>query len=112
MSRLLPGLDRLNTSVATTTAGKLLPAVMRFDAVDGGSKTISGTVYLKGPPQVTASRRVVLLDRLSMRAVREVWSRASDGYYAFTNIRSGTYVVVSFDHLGNYNAVIKDRITA
>lgn len=110
-SRLLPRPVRLNTSVAISPTHRVAPAPLRFDAIDGGDKTISGTVYLKGPPQVVAARRVRLHERLTGRPVRETWSRPADGFYEFTKIRAGIYYVVAFDHTDTYNAVVKDKVT-
>ena len=109
--RVLPGVARLNTSVAPTATHRALPPIARYDTIDGGDKTISGTVYLKGPPQVVAARRVRLHERLTGRPVRETWSRPADGYYEFTKIKASIYYVVAFDHTDTYNAVVKDKVT-
>ena len=109
---VIPHVLRLGTSVPSQRVHSVLPGVLRHDAVDGGDKTISGTVYLKGPPQVVAARRVRLHERLTGRPVRETWSRPADGWYEFTKIRAGIYYVVAFDHTDTYNAVVKDRIEA
>lgn len=106
-----PGDARLNTAVATSPTHRVLPAVARYDAIDGGGFSISGTVYLKGPPQTPVPRRVRLHDRATGRPVRETWSTA-DGHYEFTKIAAGLYYVVTFDHTNNFNAVIADRIVA
>lgn len=87
------------------------PPVHRDD-LDGGKLSVSGSVYLKGPPQVPASRRVRLHDYYSGRSVREVRSDAQTGAYSFEQIKPGLYYVVAFDNTGTYNAVIKDRIQA
>lgn len=113
MSVALTGLVRLGTSFPSTPVNRALSVsgLPRNDVVDGGAFSISGNVYVKGPPQVPAIRRVRLHDWASGRPVREAWS-AVDGAYSFTKIRPGLYYVVAFDHTGTYNAVIKDRIQA
>lgn len=108
----LPGPARLSTSWPSGTGGRVLPKPVHRDDVDGGTFSISGTVYLKGPPQVPASRRVRLHDYYSGRPVREVLSDVATGAYLFEQIKPGLYYVVAFDHTGTYNAVIKDRIQA
>jgi hypothetical protein len=60
---------------------------------------------------VPAARRVLLHDRVNGLPIRETWSDAQTGAYTFERIRPGLFYVVAFDHTGNYNAVIKDRIT-
>lgn len=109
---LLPP-TRLATSWPTGTGrGQALPVSVHRDDIDGGTFSISGSVYLKGPPQVVASRRVRLHDRISGRCVRETWSDAATGSYAFPAIKTGLYYIVAFDHTDAYNAVVKDRIQA
>lgn len=112
MAVSLPGLTRLGTSWPTGTGRRALPDLVHRDDIDGGTFSISGTVYLKGPPQVPASRRVRLHDYYSGRPVREVLSDVATGAYLFEQIKPGLYYVVAFDHTGAYNAVIKDRIQA
>ena len=109
--RITSGAARLGPSVASAPTHRVTPAPLRFDTIDGGDKVISGTVYLKGPPQVVAARRVRLHERLTGRPVRETWSRPADGFYEFTKIRAGIYYVVAFDHTDTYNAVVKDKVT-
>ena len=113
MSIALAGLARLSTSFPSPGVNRALSAggIPRHDAIDGGAFSISGNVYLKGPPQVPTVRRVRLHDGANGRPVRETWS-AVDGAYSFAKIRPGLYYVVAFDHTGTYNAVIKDRIEA
>lgn len=109
--RVAPGVARLPTSVAGAPTYRSSPPLLRYDAIDGGGFSISGSVYLKGPPQVPVPRRVRLHDRATGRPVRETWS-TSDGHYEFTKIAPGLYYVVTFDHTNNFNAVIADRIVA
>lgn len=112
MSVALNGLVRLGTSFPSTPVNRALSVsgLPRNDVVDGGSFDVSGTVKISGTPDVPASRRVRLHDRLSGRPVRETWSSV-DGAYSFPKMRAGSWYVIGFDHLGNYNAVIRDQIS-
>ena len=103
---------RLNTAWPSGPGLRVLSPIVRNDAVDGGTASVFGNVYVKGPPQTPVSRRVRLHDRLTARCVREVWSDAATGEYVFDAIKPGLYYAVAFDHTDTYNAVIKDRITA
>lgn len=80
------------------------------DIVDGGTGTISGTVYIHGTPDLPTARQVRLFDQQRGRLIRETWSDPLTGAYSFRNLRPGRYTVVAHDHSGTYNAVIKDRI--
>jgi hypothetical protein len=75
---------------------------------DGGVLRIVGTTKVIGDPtNLPVRRRVRLHDQRSGRVVREVWSNAATGEYAFSNLRAGTYYVTAFDHTGAYNGVIE-----
>lgn len=84
-----------------------------IDVEDGGDGRITGTVKRKDTPlNVPLRRRVVLLNNFDHRKVREVWSDAATGYYEFTGVaRLRTYTVVSYDHTGQYRAVLADNLT-
>jgi hypothetical protein len=75
---------------------------------DGGVLQITGTTKVIGSPaNVPVRRRVRLHEQRSGRLVREVWSDAATGAYAFTKLRAGTYYVTAFDHTGAYGGVIE-----
>lgn len=77
-----------------------------------GTGRITGTVKEAGLPDLPVKRRVRLHRVTDGLLVREVWSAAGTGAYAFNNIDIATkFYVVSFDPYLNYNAVIKDAIT-
>lgn len=110
--RVTDPIVRLNTTWPSGPGLRVLAPPVRRDDVDGGTFSVSGNVYLKGPPQTPVARRVRLHDRLTARCVREVWSDPVTGAYSFEAVKAGLYYVVSFDHTGNFNAVIKDMVVA
>lgn len=80
------------------------------DFVHGGAGSISGTVKDPGSPSdIPEHRRVRLHRKIDGMLIRETWS-AADGTYSFPHIAVQSYYVTSFDHTGDYNAVIKDSI--
>lgn len=91
---------------------KLASPAFIGDRDHGGDGRIAGTVKEAGAPvDLPVVRRVRLHRKVDGMLIREQWS-AMDGSYAFNNIlRTQRYYVVGFDHLGNYNAVIKDGVT-
>lgn len=80
-----------------------------FDVYHGGTGTITGTVKDKGTPDTPVVRRVRLHRKVDGMLVRETWS-AANGTYTFNRMAAQLYYVVSHDHTGNFNAVIKDSI--
>lgn len=87
-------------------------SVFARDMYFGGTGRIVGTVKEAGSPSdLAVVRRVRLYRKRDGVFVKETWS-AADGSYAFNNIDATIqYYVLSFDHTGNYNGVIKDTIT-
>jgi hypothetical protein len=83
-----------------------------WDRDHGGDGRIAGTVKEAGSPlDLPVHRRVRLYRKIDGLLIREQWS-AADGTYAFNNIvRTQLYYVLSFDHTGNYNGVIRDSLT-
>lgn len=90
----------------------LSAAVHRFElpqpAGFGGLLRIVGSV--KNTPDMPVRRRVRLHEQRSGRVVREVWSDAVTGAYAFERLAAGTYYVTSFDHTGAYGGVIETDV--
>ena len=82
------------------------------DLEDGGWYRIVGTTKEKATPSnVPIARRVRLLNERDGRMVRESWSDAA-GNYSFSEIKGGrSYSIISYDHLGVYQAVIADNQT-
>lgn len=98
--------------ITPTYIGLLKPISADIDVEDGGTYRVTGTTKVKGTPDLAVSRRVRLHDQLSGRVVREVWSTAGTGAYAFNRIRLGTFYIASFDHTGLHNGVIATNVTS
>ena len=83
--------------------------------VGGGDANyrITGTVKEKNTPTDTPLRRRVRLYRENDGLLlRETWSNAATGEYAFEDIpQTQRYTVIAYDHLHNYRAVIADNLT-
>lgn len=96
-----------------TTPKRYAPFVKVKDTYFGGRGQIIATVKEKNTPVNTPLRRKVWLIReRDAQIVRETWSNAATGAYAFTNIdETEKYTVVSYDYLNNYRAVIADNLT-
>jgi hypothetical protein len=82
------------------------------DTYGGGFGRIIGTVKEKGmPSNLPLARRVRLFHELTGRFLRETWSDATTGNYAFVGIDpTQRYTVVSYDYTGSYRAVIADNL--
>lgn len=78
---------------------------------DSGAYEIRGSVKNIGSPNTPVFRRLRLHEQISSRFIRETWSDSVTGAYLFDNLRLTTYYVVSFDHTGTYNGVIKSDVT-
>ncbi|WP_371435939.1 hypothetical protein [Polaromonas sp.] len=65
----------------------------------------------KNSPKVPVSRRVRLYRDRDGLLIRETWSNAQ-GDYEFARIDSTTaYTVLTYDHEGDFRAVVADRVT-
>ncbi|WP_230590746.1 hypothetical protein [Delftia acidovorans] len=65
----------------------------------------------KNSPKVPVSRRVRLYRDRDGLLIREAWSNAQ-GEYDFPRIDSTiAYTVLSYDHEGDFRAVVADRVT-
>ncbi|MDP2262689.1 MAG: LamG-like jellyroll fold domain-containing protein [Hydrogenophaga sp.] len=87
-----------------------LSAPIWADAEDGGDHRVIGTTKNTGTPDTPVRRRVRLHDQKSGRLVRETWSHAVTGEYAFPNLRAGTFYATAFDHTGQYGGVIETDV--
>ena len=84
-----------------------------YDSDMGGKGYVAGNVTEKHTPSNTPVVRRVRLFRLKDGIfLRETWSDAS-GNYRFDYLPLGIeFFVIAHDHTLNFNAVVKDRITA
>jgi hypothetical protein len=65
----------------------------------------------KNSPKVPVSRRVRMYRERDGLLIRETWSNAQ-GEYDFQRIDSTiAYTVLSYDHEGDFRAVVADRVT-
>lgn len=86
-------------------------SALRRDIEFGGRGVITGTVKVKGTPNVPTKRRVRLLRDRDFLLVRETWSDPVTGAYAFHEIDERyTYSVIADDYEGNFRAVLADRV--
>jgi hypothetical protein len=70
---------------------------MRYDSAFGGRMVLSGYTEIDGtPPTRVGPRRVLVLDQLTGRLLRETWSDAS-GWWEVRGLANGLYIVVSPD---------------
>lgn len=89
-----------------------IAAIGRLNFYDDGTYRITGTVKVEaGAVDPPVRRRVRLHDQPSGHVVREVWSDASTGAYAFNYIRTGRFYVTAFDHTGAFGGVIETDLT-
>lgn len=102
-----------SSALPEVTAVKLQDAMPWRDMEFSGNGRIADTVKEKNTPVNTPLRRRVRLFRdIDGLMIRETWSDAATGAYSFQCIDERyTYSVVSYDHLGNYRAVIADHLT-
>lgn len=91
--------------------GRVVDVARRYDASDGGSYRIRGTVAITGSPNVLVRRRVRVFNARTSRCVAETWSDPVTGFYTFNNLRLQAYFVVAEDYQHNYRAVIADNLT-
>jgi hypothetical protein len=88
-----------------------IPVVFTYDP-ERGTFTLAGTVKEKGDPiNLPLSRRVILIEQISGRVLRETMSDPLTGAYSFTEILpQRKYTVVAYDHTGTHRAVIADNL--
>ncbi len=105
-------IQRAFTGLVTDVTAKLLPPLTYLgDHFTYGAGYISGIITEKGTPDTPVARKVRLHRKIDGLVQATTWS-AADGTYEFRPIPMGEYYVVSFDHLDNFNAVIRDSIMA
>ena len=79
-----------------------------------GGARIAGTVKEKGVAvDLPVRRRVLLFDERANFVVRETWSDAATGAYAFEYLNPDVrYLVMAYDHQQNFRATVADNLTA
>lgn len=104
---------RLGTAWPAQPLGTRLAGNAMRSGFQTGPYRVPGNVYIDGTPDVPVSRRVRLFNRATAECVREVWSDAATGAYAFEKLPmpADGYFVVAHDHTNVFNAAIKDRIS-
>lgn len=114
MSRVIGTICRLHPAALSGAPGARQAGVLlRRDFQDYGLGRVAGTVKEKGTPDFVVYRRVRLFVKAGARQIRETWSDATTGAYAFDFVALGVeYFVLAHDHTGHYNAVVKDSIFA
>lgn len=81
----------------------------RYDLRFNGLFRVPGTTAVSGTPDVPVSRLVLLIDRRTKLCARMKMSNA-DGTYEFSPVAKGPWLVLAFDHTGEFNAVVADDI--
>lgn len=111
VTQSLPWVSR----VVGTPVVRVLPGSMLLvrDLEHGGRHRITGTTKNTGTPtNAPVSRRVRLHNQQTGALVREVWSDADTGAYAFDHIAPGTYYITAFDHTNTYNGELATDLVA
>lgn len=77
-----------------------------------GVYRVLGSIKKNGTPDVPVRRRVRLVDQATGKFIRETWSDAVTGTYAFNYIAPGVYTVYALDHTGEFGGTIETDIVA
>ena len=107
---VLSSLARLATFTGATVSPVLL-AGGHVHQVHDGALRIAGVVDAEGTPPAPLRRRVRLYSRATGALVRETWSDAATGAFAFEGLALQQYLVVAHDHTAYFNAVAADLVT-
>lgn len=141
ISMTLPTTNSTTTAVDYTSAPagvltkgfrqSIALAAVPSDGVTGATRTVSdlsrardfefgGLGFIEGHTlefidadnSEPVERRVRLYRDRDGLLAREAWSRASDGYFRFEHIDADpTYTALTYDHTGDFRAVVADRVT-
>lgn len=99
-------------AAAPYSGPKLLSVLKSGDFIHGGHGRIIGTVEEKASPNLPLRRRVRLHRDVDGLCVRETWSDAATGAYAFTDINpTYKYTAIAYDYAHNHRAVAADNLT-
>lgn len=110
--RIASGVIRLATNWPSGQigGGRVRAGPRRTDAYAGYAR-LAGDVAVAGTPDAPVRRRVRLLLKANGQIIRQTWSDAATGAFAFDALAPVPCIVFSEDHTGNFNAVILDRLT-
>ena len=99
-------------AAAPYSGPRLLSVLKSSDTIHGGPGRIIGTVEEKATPNLPLRRRVRLHRDVDGLCVRETWSDAATGAYAFTDINPAyRYTAIAYDYEHNHRAVAADNLT-
>lgn len=86
---------------------------LRYDSAFGGRMRLAGFTEVDGtPPTRVGPRRVLILDQLTGRLVRETWSDSA-GAWEVTNLANAKYLVITPDPTLTYDpAALSDVVPA
>ena len=99
-------------AAAPYSGPQLLTVEKSGDFIHGGPGRITGTVEEKATPNLPLRRRVRLHRDVDGLCVRETWSDAATGAYAFTDINpTYKYTAIAYDYAHNHRAVAVDNLT-
>lgn len=99
-------------AAAPYSGPQLLSILKSSDFIHGGPGRITGTVEEKATPNLPLRRRVRLHRDVDGLCVRETWSDAATGAYAFTDINpTYKYTAIAYDYAHNHRAVAADNLT-
>lgn len=108
------GMGRLSNGAQGNQPGApgaraLLSTLARRNCWQGGNGRVSGTVEVKGTPNIPVARKVRLHNEATGLLVAETWSEAGTGAYSFDNVDpQPKYTTLSYDHTAANRAVIAD----
>jgi len=102
------------TPVAFRQLGEGRVGRKNFSLGDRGASNarLRATTKDKGSPNIPVSERVRLYRQRDGLLIRETWSAPGTGIYSFDYIdETEVYTVISYDHDGNFRAVIADGLS-
>lgn len=90
------------------------PSSTALDIAYGGTGVILGNVKKSATPlNQPLRRRVRLYDEIGRLFIRETWSDAVTGDFAFTDLNPVyPYTLITYDFENNYRALTVDRVFA
>ena len=102
----------VSAPVGDSQTAPLRGAQTALDAEFGGPCAIAGVTKAKGTPNTPYRSKVRLLRDRDALLVRETWSDPVTGVFVFSGLNPAhKYTAYAQDHMGNFRAVIADRVT-